>query len=325
MRSLHTPLGKLILALATVWIVFGSTYFAISMTISTMPGLISSGLRFAMAAAVIVLIMVATGRASALKVSRAQFLTAFSGGAIVMGITIGAIVLAEEYVPSALIAVTESLMPVWIVLFRMRSQDAVSRLTMLGVALGMSGVFMAVMGGGFSAPAEEQLGVIVWLVIIVGTTVLWGYFAWKAPQLNMPRNSLVSTIYQMAGAAVVLPVWGALSGEKIDVTAISTEAWMGWGYLILASATGYVAYTWLFSNVSPSLASSYSYASPVIAIALGVLLGGEIFTFPMVVGMAAALTGVVLITRAERPQRVSATQTEELRRFDELEQTVASR
>lgn len=325
MSKLHTPLGKLIIALATVWVVFGSTYFAITLTISTMPGLISTGLRFTVAAAVIVTIMLVTGRASALRVSRRQFTTAFIGGAVVMGISIGAIVLAEEYVPSGLVAVTESLMPVWIVLFRTRAQDRVSRLTMLGVALGLSGVFMTVLGGGFSAPADEQLLVGIWLAIIVATTVLWGYFAWKAPQLNMPKNSLVSTIYQMLGAAVVLPLGGLAVGEKVDVSIISAQAWMGWFYLIVASAAGYVAYTWLFSNASASLASSYSYASPVIAIALGAFFGGELFTFPMLIGMTVAVVGVVLITRAERPSFAGEVQREDLGGLDQLKESVASR
>jgi drug/metabolite transporter (DMT)-like permease len=293
----------MVLPLAIVWLVFGSTYFAISLTVHSMPPLISSGLRFAAAAFIVALFLLLTGRIRVLFVARRQMMTAMISGAIVMGITIGVVVLAEQQVPSALVAITMSLVPVWVVLFRLRASERITRMTLVGVSLGFSGICLAVLGGGFSAQPEEQLSIALWLLAIVGTTILWSYFSWRTPRLNLPKNALVSTTYQMVGAAIALPLAGFVRGEHLVPTEITASALGGWLYLVVASAAGYVAYNWMCANTSASTASSYSYASPVIALGLGVFLAGETLTVVMIIGMLLAVVGVALLTLGESTPR----------------------
>jgi len=297
-RSPQRPIA-IVARLATVWIVFGSTYFSISLTVHSMPPLISSGLRFLGAALILGLILIFSGNVRAIKIPLRQVVTAMISGAIVMGITIGVVVLAERHVPSALVAITMALVPVWVVIFRLRASERISQLTILGVTLGFVGIFAAVLGGGFLANTGQQATIGLWLLAIVGTTVLWANFSWRTPHLNLPKNALASTSFQMLGAAIVLPLAGLSLGERIVMGQITPTAFGAWIYLVLASAAGYAAYNWMCTHTTASTASSYSYASPVIALGLGVWLGGETLTVTMVLGMLVAVVGVALLTRGE--------------------------
>ena len=81
----------------------------------------------------------------------------------------------------------------------------------------------------------------------------------------------------------------------------SWQAWLAWFYLItIGSLVGFSAYMYTLARVSPALASSYAYVNPVIAVALGVWLGGESISAREVLAMAVILASVMLLTTAPR-------------------------
>lgn len=291
--------SKVFLALGMVWVAFGSTYLGIALSAKTMPPLLSTGLRFAAASLLIIVSLGIVRQLSRFLISLKQLLTASISGALVMGINIGAIALAVNTVPTSLIAISEALIPVWVIIFRIGAKELFSRQVTVGVAMGFIGVVIAIIGGKTSGTTGLTAEAIFWLVIIQISSILWAYFAWKAPRLDLPRDSLVSAVYQMLGAAIALTVVGYMAREEWDLPLINTESKFAWLYLVIVSALGYIAYTYLFTYSTASLASSFSYTSPVIASILGIFFAGEIITVITLVGLVATVIGVILITRGE--------------------------
>jgi drug/metabolite transporter (DMT)-like permease len=110
----------------------------------------------------------------------------------------------------------------------------------------------------------------------------------------------------IAGGVMLLPV-AAVTGEfnTFDPAAVSLESWLGLAYLIVfGSIVAYSAYTWLLREVPISVAGTYAYVNPVVAVLLGTLVLGEPLTWQTLVGGGIILAAVALIVRA--PKRKAA-------------------
>jgi drug/metabolite transporter (DMT)-like permease len=103
---------------------------------------------------------------------------------------------------------------------------------------------------------------------------------------------------------VVLLVVGTVLGERLDVTGVSTAAWVAWAYLSMVVTLGaFSAYAFALASLPVSTVATYAYVNPVIAVALGAFVVGERFTALQLVGAAVVLLAVVLVVSAERPSR----------------------
>jgi drug/metabolite transporter (DMT)-like permease len=95
---------------------------------------------------------------------------------------------------------------------------------------------------------------------------------------------------------------GSLAGEwqALEFDEVSAKSGLALVYLTLfGSLIGFTAYSWLLGVVSPSMASTYAYVNPVVALILGWSLGGEIITIPMLLASAVIIISVIIITLAK--------------------------
>lgn len=300
----RAPSSRIWPPLVTLWIVWGSTYLAIAVVGETMPVYLAMGLRLLMAGIAMALGLVVFGRGFAiLRVTRAQLAWSSLMGTILLGLIIGNLALAERYVPSGIAALLVAVMPLFIVLFRFRAGEKPSRLTLVGVAIGMAGLAYLLLPGGTEAKAgATDLEVVFWSFTIIVGSFLWAFVSWKSARWDMPRNALVATTYELfAGAACAMGV-GALIGERWDLTpgAYPMAAWEGVIWLTIASVIGYGSYSWLIQNAPMSLVATYAYINPVVAVILGVTIIGEQLTRDVVIGLVVVVGGVVLVMRGER-------------------------
>jgi drug/metabolite transporter (DMT)-like permease len=101
------------LALAGIYFIWGSTYLGIRIAIETLPPFLMAGVRFLVAGGVLLLWSLARGAdrptASLWKTSAISGILMFLGGN-------GAVVWAEQFVPSGLVALLVATVPLWIVL-----------------------------------------------------------------------------------------------------------------------------------------------------------------------------------------------------------------
>ena len=287
------------IALGIVYLVWGSTYFAIAIVVQTLPILLTAGLRFLTAGTVLALWIGLRDR-EALRVTRRQAAGAALVGTLLLAGGNGLVSLGEQTVPSGLAALIIASIPLWIVLERLVLGDRARRDVVFGVAVGIIGVAVLVVPSGVSG-AIDALG----LVMLVGATLSWATGTFISTQIAMPRNALASTALQMLASGAVLVVLALARGEhtRVDPATFSTSSLVAWVYLVVfGSIVAFSAYTWLLQHASISLVSTYAYVNPVVAVFLGTLFLHEPITPTLIAGAALIFAAVAFIVRLSATQ-----------------------
>ncbi len=294
-------------ALWIVYVVWGSTYLAIAVTIESMPPLVALSTRFFVAAAILGAFVALRRGPGRLRVTWPELGGAALVGTLLLGVGIGNLTLAERYVPSGVGALLVAVVPLWVVLLRTVTGDRPAPITWLGVALGLVGVAVLVLPGdhvasvGGASPTERA----VWSLAVIAGSACWALGSFVQPRIAVPRDPLVLTTYEMVAGGIVLLGRGLLRGESVgDMTGASARSWLGWWYLVLiGSIVAYSAYVWVVGHAPISLVTTYAYVNPVVAVALGWLVKAEPVTLGVLLGGAIVVSGVVLVVSGERLAR----------------------
>jgi drug/metabolite transporter (DMT)-like permease len=293
----------------TVYLVWGSTYLGIAVLVKTAPPLISMGVRFILAAVILGLLLTIFKDKKILKVTKPQLASTALLGGLLLGFGLGNLTLAQRFVPSGVAALIVAALPIWVTLFQYLAGVIPSRRTLLGVGLGIVGVAIIVLPGGAGpAPGADESKVTFWMFMILLGNIAWAFGTFITPRIAVPKNSLVLTTYQMFFGGVTLLLAGFTRGERVNLqtlSAISPASFWAWIYLIfIGSILGYGAYIWLITHVSLSLASTYAYVNPLVAVLLGVLILSEPFNWLILIGGSIVILGVALVLQSNRHSRV---------------------
>jgi drug/metabolite transporter (DMT)-like permease len=284
-------------ALLIVYIVWGSTYLAISVVDETMPPLLAAGLRHLTAGTILFVLLLATRGVRALRMSRAEWLGAgFVGLALLLGGN-GLVVLAETSVPSGLTALIIAVVPLFVVILRRIFGERVRLGTYVGVAVGFVGVGVLIIPHGLNGSVST-----VGMLLLIGASLSWAIGTFFSKRVTLPRDPLASTGGQMLVGGGSLLLVGLLSGEsgKVQFQSFSSASVVALLYLILfGSVLAYTAYTWLLQNTTVSRVSTYAYVNPLVAIVLGSVLLNESIDVFIVIGAAMIVTAVVVVVRSE--------------------------
>lgn len=292
--SLHAPSTDAatwtLLALLACYFVWGSTYLAIRFALESFPPFWQMGTRFLLAGGL--LMGWVRWRGGALPTAR-QWGHAAVIGTLMLALGMGLVAVASQHVGSGLIATFIAVVPLvvcaWGLLFGRRP----SHTELLGMAVGLGGVLLLARGGSFAtAPAglaAMATAVSAWaLGSVLATT-----------RLPLAPGAAGFASEMLCGGAVLLAVSLAL-GEQ-PAWPPTPRALAAWVYLTLfGSLVAFSAYLYLLAHASPALATSYAFVNPVIALLLGVALGGESVTTGEWVASGVVLAGVLLILLARR-------------------------
>jgi drug/metabolite transporter (DMT)-like permease len=296
----RAPTSQIMLRLIPLWFLWGATYLGIALLLESMPVLMGNGSRFLVAGVILSLGLVLLRGPRVLAITRTQLRSVITMGVMILSVGIGLLSLAERYVPSGIAALLVSITPLLIVIFRLRAGDRPTRLTLIGVAVGLAGLALMLLPGGTVPVSGTDTDVVLWSAVIVVGSLSWAYFSWRSTSYDLPADPLATTVYELLTAGVVLTVVGFLLGERWDFASITTGSWIGWGYLVLASLIAYAAYVWLLDNAPISLTSTYAYVNPVVAVILGSLIIAEPLSRDVVIGLTIVVGGVVLVVTGER-------------------------
>jgi drug/metabolite transporter (DMT)-like permease len=296
-RTEQPPSWLVWAALWTVYIVWGSTYLAIRVTVETMPPLMTAATRFLVAGSIVyAFLRIKKGRAF-VRLERREIVASTAVGALLLFGGNGLVSVAEEHVPSALAALIIASVPLWIVVMRFATGDRVPGGTLAGVAVGFAGVALLIVPG--DRPGTASLG---HLLLIVLASMSWATGSFVSKRLPLPKDPFVSTAAQMLGGGVVLAIAGLVSGEAsgLDPSAFSGASIAGLVYLIVAgSFLAFTAYVWLLQNAPISKVATYAYVNPTVAIFLGWLILSEEITPTILAGAAVIVAAVAWIVRME--------------------------
>jgi drug/metabolite transporter (DMT)-like permease len=165
----------------------------------------------------------------------------------------------------------------------------------VGLAIGFTGVAVLNRAG------TLELGSIDTLAILVAP-IAWAVGSVWSKRLSLPPK-LMGTAAQMLCGGVVLLLLAAASGERMSETP-SAKALAALAYLVVfGSLIAFSAFGYLLRNTRPTLASSYAYVNPVVALAIGSLFGAEPFTAYKLLACTLTVIGVAI---ALRPQQKTA-------------------
>jgi drug/metabolite transporter (DMT)-like permease len=289
---------RLILAFASVYIVWGSTYLAILYAIESIPPYLMAGARFLVSGAI--LLAWSAWRDRIRPTSRRGHDAVITGVFMLCGGN-GAVVWAEQRVPSGIAALVVAVVPLWMVLLEwLRPGGSRPRpVVVLGIVVGLVGLGLLV---GPSAVLGADAGAAVDLT---GAAVLMaGSLAWAIGSIYnrhgaRPDSAVLSTGMQMLGGAVALLLVSLLAGEPggFALSQVTTQSLGGWLYLVtFGSLIGFTAYIYLLRATTPAKAATYAYVNPVVAVFLGWAFAGESITLRTIVAAAVILGGVAVIT-----------------------------
>lgn len=289
-------MGSVWTALSLVYVIWGSTYLAIAITVDSAPPMLSMGMRFVSAALLLGIFLVVRDGPSVLRVTRRELGSSSVIGFLLLFCGMGTLSYGERHVDTGVAALIVASVPVWVVLLRSIVGDRPRPLTWAGVAVGMVGLAVLLRPG--ADMSGTQVG---WSLLIMLGSACWAVGSFLQPRIHTPQNPLVLSFYEMVAGGVFLMVCGAAIGERPDFGSLALSSILAWVYLVLiGSLVGYIAYVWVLGHAPLSLVSTYAYVNPVVAVTLGVLLHGEHVTAAMAFGGAIVVVGVLLVVTAER-------------------------
>jgi len=294
--------SKVWLSLWSVYIIWGSTYYGIALAIESMPPLLAMGTRFLAATSILIVVLGAKNGWRSLIIPRPEFINASLMGGTLLGIAIGSVALGERYVPTGIAALIISSLPFWIAIFRTVDGNRPSNLSWLGVVIGFVGVAFLLKPGSVNPLNGASTGLMLyWACMIMIGNIGWSFGSYIAPRFPMPKNPMISTMYQMLTGGLLLVVVGLATGEKFaDFIDATRSSWAGWSYLTLVgSIVAYSSYVWLISNAPIGLISTYAYVNPVIAISLGAIFLHEKISISYIFGGAIVVLGVLMVVTNE--------------------------
>lgn len=290
------------LAFATVYLVWGSTYFFIQKAIEDIPPFLLGALRFL--AAGLLMLGWCLWKGEPLwnaKMIRVSLVTGF----LLLFIGNGAVIWAEMTIPSSLAAIIVSSAPIWFVMldYPKWKENLSNRKIISGLLIGFMGVVLLfsnqikdLFSSGKASP--EILGLAI---------VLVGCISWAGGSLYSKYkgtgSALANTTWQMFTGGVVFLIMSLLNGESkgFNYTSVGNGAWLSLLYLIFfGSLAAYSAYVWLLSVRPATQVSTYAYVNPVVAVLLGVLFANEKLGLFQLFGLCIILLSVLLINQSKK-------------------------
>ncbi len=275
---------KVILALATLYLAWSSTYLGIRFALEGFPPFFIAGFRYMIVGAGMFVYLRWRGVTGP---SGAEWRWSFVVGAfLLLGGTAG-VVYAEQWVGSGIAALVLATTPLLTVVFAGFWKQWPARREWIGLMLGLAGIVLLNAEGDLRAHP-------VGAVLLVCAALSWSFGSVLSLRVPMPAGMMASATQMFSGGLIVLVV-GLLTGERFpahpSLRAVGAIIYLA----VFGSLLGYTAYTYLLKNVRPSLATSYAYVNPVLAVLLGVWIGGEHFPKAAVMAMPLILAGVVMV------------------------------
>jgi drug/metabolite transporter (DMT)-like permease len=279
-------LSPLILCcLAATWLIWGSTYLAIRFALRGFPPYFMMATRFFCAGGLLLAWQFARG--AALPGFR-DWRNALLIGTLMLCGGMGGVAYAEQTIASGLVVAFIAVMPLALVVINVGFGVYPRRSELRAVCVGLAGVLMLTQGTGLHASPAGLIAISV------------GCACWALGSVLTQRGFALAPgatgfATEMLCGACTLLAMSALRGESWHWPT-QADVWISWGYLVVfGTLVAFSAYMLLLARTSASLAASYALVNPVVALVLGVTLGGEAVSSWEWLASGVVMSGVVLL------------------------------
>ncbi|MDB5149603.1 MAG: yedA 1 [Mucilaginibacter sp.] len=292
------PSLLVIIAFATVYIVWGSTYFFIQMAVQGFPPMLMGAMRFFTAG--ILLLGWCYIKGDKIFVKR-DIITSGICGLLTLFVATGIVIWVERNIPSAMVAIMVSVNPMWFIILDKANWriNLKNRSTISGLIIGFAGILL-LFGEAFLKSVSGTMDHAKFTGLLL---LLAGPIAWSAGSLYSKKRggtapARVNTSWQMiiAGLAFVPAAFIHQEFKGFDISAVPAQSWIAIVYLIIFGSIGaFSAYVWLLQVRPATQVSTHSYVNPVIAVLLGVCFAHESISLVQILGLIVILFSVLLV------------------------------
>jgi drug/metabolite transporter (DMT)-like permease len=294
----------LVLCLATVYLVWGTSYIATRVGVTNLPPLLFGGIRFAISG--VLLLAIAAVRGADVRALLPNWRHVLAMALLGVALCNGLQVWAMQWVPSNTAALLNASSALWIVVFGLfgaRGHLPSSR-AVAGLLIGFAGTLLLIWPAGHTGPVAGATPLLPQLAILLACLI------WALGTIYMRNSGRSLDLFAFGGGQMLL---GGLFMVLAGLLAGEAAAWhhsaaglLAMAYLVVfSSCCAYVAYWWLARHATPAQTGTYSYVNPAIASVAGFLLLGERMTALQFAGAAVILMGVLMINWPSRGSMVA--------------------
>ena len=300
----------IVFAYFLIYVVWGSTYYFIGIALKDLPPFLIGALRFTFAGLILLTWCAIRGepvfKKDLIKKSAVS-------GIILLFIDMAAVLLAQQYLISSLVAIISTSTVIWIIALDipMWKKNFSNSLKFTGIILGFLGVILLYIEQHFSAEINENISLVQSqngkygvLILIVGCA-WWAIGTLYAKYRSSGAekvNAFAGTAWQMLFASVMFWICSFITGDiNTDISQVSVSAWLSLSYLIVfGSILAYSAYIWLLKVRSATEVSTHAYVNPLVAVFIGKTFGKENITFVQIIGLIIILLSVMLVNKKRK-------------------------
>jgi drug/metabolite transporter (DMT)-like permease len=297
----HPSRAAVVAAFAAIYLLWGSTYLAIRFAVETIPPFLMAGTRHL--AAGVILYAYARRKGAPPPTARNWKAAAAIGALLLLGGN-GLVSWAETRMASGPAALIVASVPLWMVALsaaaeRRRPPTAV----IAGVAAALGGIALLVLPhrSGDAVPLLPAAALVV-------AALSWSVGSLWSRRASLPKETLLATAMEALAGGAILWIAGLAFGEGagLDFRAVTFRSVAALAYLVVfGSVVGFSSYVWLLKVAAPERVSTYAFVNPIVAVVLGIVLGGEVLTLRIALAGAAVIGAVslILVVGARRRSR----------------------
>ena len=292
----------IVLSFFTIYIVWGSTYVFNKIAVTALPAFFMASVRFFVAG--ILIMIIALIMKIDLKISKKQLINCFISGFFFLVYGNGVFVWALKYLDSGFAALLASTQPLFVlILLRLIDRKPMQKQSIIGVGLGLLGMYLLVSQQSITASEGSLLGIFMVLTCVLS----WSYGGVFVSKADMPKNFFVTTGYQMLFSSIIL----LLMSLSINETMSSPLEWsqeVQFSMVMLVvfgSIIAFTAFNYLLKLVSTEKVATSAYVNPIVAMLLGWYFLDEVLTTQSIIASIVLLSGVYFITSRKRIAKVS--------------------
>jgi drug/metabolite transporter (DMT)-like permease len=282
---------RMFLSFFAIYVLWGTTFLAIRIAVEELPPLFAAGTRFFIAGVLLYAFMRVKGEA---KPTLAQWRNLTIMALLMFVAEYGPLFWAEKYVPSGVVSVLAATLPIITLLLEMLilRQQKISPMLAVAVLVGFAGVGVLLFPGG-----GQHIALVPCLAILAGATT-WSLGSVLTRSMELPTSRPTTAgATMMLGGAMLLAL-SAGFGEMHPFPHLSARGIFAMLYLIVfGSWAGFTAFVWLLAHMPATRVSSHAYVNPIVAVALGYFIAGEVITWRVIAGTVLVLVSVFLILR----------------------------
>lgn len=283
-----------LMALVVVCIVWGTTYLVLRIGVAEFPAFMFAALRLLSAGAILIGFMWLSGKLE--KPSWEVVLNQAIAGFFMFTMGNGLVSWAEIYVSSGLAAIISSMIPVWVILLNMFSNESErpNFPMVAGVLIGLSGIVL-IFGQHLTdfSNAGYQWGIVAMFIANLGWALGSVWIKKKNQSSNIYMNSALQLIF---GGLLMLPI-SALVDDYSKFIFTPTVVYALTYLSVVGSVLAYLCFSYAIKHLPVTIVSMYAYINPLVAVVLGAVVLDEKFTLRIFVAMLVTVAGVYMVNK----------------------------